>query len=44
MTHKLKIEKQKNGDYTEYIMRVMNKIILIPDYVNKTDPLQETLY
>jgi len=27
MTHKLKIERQKNGDYTEYIMRVMNKII-----------------
>jgi len=44
MTHKLKILKQKDGDFTEFIMKVMNKVIELPNQISKEDPLQQTLF
>jgi len=44
MTHQLRIQKQKDGDYTEFIMRVMNKAIEVPNQIIKNDFLQQTLY
>lgn len=31
MIHDIKLKKQQDGDYTEFIMRVMNKVIEIPN-------------
>jgi len=31
MIHKLKIKRKKDGDYTEFIMKVINKVIEVPN-------------
>lgn len=37
-------KKEKNGDYTAFIMKVINKAIEVTDEIDEKDYLQQTIF
>jgi hypothetical protein len=42
-TQNLKITREDSGDYTEFIMKVVNRAIQVTGEIDPKDPLQQTL-